>query len=125
MQFPATFVQVAEKPPQRTGNFFLDWIYPFHAISSNFHSGGRKPLPLPPHPLLPLLLSPPRNREIFLDWIYPFHAISSNFGFRWQKRTLHLFWLFMRDPACITHVEYSWSPYYKSTLSFLLSKYLL
>ena len=31
----------------------------------------------------------------------------------------------MRDLAHITHVEYPWSPYYKSTLRFLLSEYLL
>ena len=31
----------------------------------------------------------------------------------------------MRDPAHIAHVEYPWSPYYKSTLRFLLSEYLL
>ena len=35
------------------------------------------------------------------------------------------FCLFMRDPAHITHIEYPWSPYYKSTLRFLLSEYLL
>ena len=29
-------------PPQEQGNVFLHWIYPFHAISSTFHSGGRK-----------------------------------------------------------------------------------
>ena len=35
---------------------FLDWIHPFHAISSNFGSAGRKA----PHPLKwP-------NREMFL-----------------------------------------------------------
>ena len=31
----------------------------------------------------------------------------------------------MWDPAHVSHVEYPWSPYYKSTLRFLLSKYLL
>ena len=35
------------------------------------------------------------------------------------------FCLFMRDPAHVAHVKYPWSPYYKSTLRFLLSKYLL
>ena len=35
------------------------------------------------------------------------------------------FCLFVRDLARITHVEYPWSLYYKSTLRFLLSKYLL
>ena len=109
----------------------LDWIYTFHAISSNFGSAGRK---VPPWP----------NRENLLDWIYTFHAISSNFGsagrkvtqgkrgktflemdlyishnfwqlwFSWQKSSPH-FCLFMRDLVCVTHVEYPWSPYYKST----------
>ena len=36
-----------------------------------------------------------------------------------------LFCLCMRDPAHVAHVEYAWWPYYKSTLRFLLSKYLL
>ena len=31
----------------------------------------------------------------------------------------------MRDPAHVTHMEYSWSPYYKSILRFVISKYLL
>ena len=35
------------------------------------------------------------------------------------------FCLFVRDPAHVNHVEYPWSPYYKSTLRFLLSEYLL
>ena len=30
----------------------------------------------------------------------------------------------VRDPAHITHGEYPWSSYYKSTLRLLLSKYL-
>ena len=84
MQFPATLVQLAEKPPApqvacgQTVKFFqtifiscnfqqiwfswqksplthlvakqwkfLDWIYPFHAISSNFGSAGRKACPIP------------------------------------------------------------------------------
>ena len=36
-----------------------------------------------------------------------------------------LFCLFVRDPAHVARVEYPWSPYYKSTLRFLLSEYLL
>ena len=48
-----------------------------------------------------------------------FMQFQATFGFRWQKS------LSVRDPAHVTHVEYSWSPYYKSTLRFLLSKYLL
>ena len=148
MQFQATFIQLAEKPPPLfcllvrysarivwcditlpnhtsciikhpigelaetpppIGKFFLDWIYPFHAISSNFHSAGRK---APPH------------MEFFLDWIYPFYAISNNFCSAGRKAT-PLFCLFMRDLTRVTHVEYPWSPYYKSALRFLLSKYLL
>ena len=31
----------------------------------------------------------------------------------------------MRDLARVAHVEYPWFPYYKSTLRFLLSEYLL
>ena len=36
-----------------------------------------------------------------------------------------LFCLFMRDLAHIAHVEYPWALYYKSTLRFLLSEFLL
>ena len=43
----------------------------------------------------------------------------------WAEKPPSLFCLFVRDPARITCVEYPWSPYYKSTLRFLLSKYLL
>ena len=66
---------------------------------------------------------PPSSKtgKIFLDWIYPFQAISNNFGSDGRKAPC----LFMRDPAHITHVEYPWSPYYKSTHRFLLSEYLL
>ena len=46
-QFPATLVFVAEKPPRgQTGKFFLHWIYPFQAISSNFGFCGRKAPPM-------------------------------------------------------------------------------
>ena len=95
-------------PPPRTGKFFLDQIYPFHAISSNFHSGGRKAplppspppplppppsslphslpflttsIPPPPFPIPPLPPSPsPRNKKIFsrLDL-----SISCNFQQLW------------------------------------------
>ena len=71
--FQQLWVQLAEKLPLRsqTGNF-LDWIYPFQAISKNFGLSWQ--------------LSPPsRKTGIFLFWIYPFHAISSNFAFNWQK----------------------------------------
>ena len=80
--FQQLWVQLAEKPPEggQTGKFFLDWIYPFHAISSNFGFSRQKSPP------------PPKMG---------------------------------RDPAHITHGEYPWSPYYKSTLGFLLSKYLI
>ena len=63
-------------------------------------------------------------------------SISCSFQelwFSWQKslplktgqKSPPPFCLFVRDLACVTHVEYPWSPYYKSTLRFLLSKYLL
>ena len=35
------------------------------------------------------------------------------------------FCLFVRDLTHVIHVEYQWSPQYKSTLRFLISKYLL
>ena len=53
---------------------FWDWIYPFHAISSNFGSAGRNTTP-----------TQQPNRQIFWDRIYPFHAISSNFGSAGRK----------------------------------------
>ena len=49
MQFPATLVQLAESPPPlwtKRGKFW-DRIYPFHAISSNFGSTGKKKAPPP------------------------------------------------------------------------------
>ena len=52
-QFWATLVFVAEKPPLQDEGFFLHWIYPFQAISSNFSFCGRKAPP------------PPKMREIF------------------------------------------------------------
>ena len=74
----------------------MDWIYPFHAISSNLTSAGRKlPIPRNREFLFRLDLSiscnfeqlcfcwqnpPLQNREISLDWIYPFLAILSNFA---------------------------------------------
>ena len=51
MQFPATLVQLAEKPtptphaPHARQWKSLDWIHPFHVISSIFGSVGRKALP--------------------------------------------------------------------------------
>ena len=49
MLFPATLVQLPEKPPSsgQRGKT-SETIYPFHAISNNFHSAGRKALPPPP-----------------------------------------------------------------------------
>ena len=80
MQFPATLVQLAEKPlpPPPSGQRkkkFWDWIYPLHAISSNFGSAGRKAPPPPPS----------QRGKKFWGWIYPFHAISSNFGSAGRK----------------------------------------
>ena len=43
----------------------------------------------------------------------------------WAEKPPPYFCLFVRDPACITHVQYPWSPYYKSTLKFLVSEFLL
>ena len=42
-----------------------------------------------------------------------------------QKAHPSLFCLFVRDLTLVAHMEYPWSQYYKSTLRFLLSKYLL
>ena len=52
LQFQATLVFVAEKPPPGWGKIFWLQIYPFQAISSNFGFCGRK--------------APPRMRENFL-----------------------------------------------------------
>ena len=43
----------------------------------------------------------------------------------WAEKPPSLFGLFIRDLAYVPHVEYPWSPFYKSTLRFLLSKYLM
>ena len=43
----------------------------------------------------------------------------------WAVKPSPLFYLFVMDQARVTQVEYPWSPYYKSILRFLLSKYLL
>ena len=51
--------------------------------------------------------------------------LKINIPENWAEKPPPPFCLFVRDPPCVTHVEYSWSPYYKSTLRFLLSKYLL
>ena len=44
-QFWAPLVIVAEKPPSKMREFFLHWIYPFQAISSNIGLCGRPPPP--------------------------------------------------------------------------------
>ena len=74
---------------------FCNWIYPFHAISSNFSWQKAPPPPLMkkiwdwngsihfmqfPATLVQLTEKPPPQEKKFWDWIYPFHAISSNFG---------------------------------------------
>ena len=106
MQCPATLDFVAEKPPHPgSGKFFLHWIYPFQAISSNFGFCGRK---APPQrlsreknfytgsihfmqfpPTLDFVAEKPPPPMVKqgknLHWIYPFHAISSNFGFCGRK----------------------------------------
>ena len=49
-------------------------------------------------------------------------SISCNFQqlwLSWQQSPPPC--LFIKNLACITHVEYTWSPYYKSELRFLLS----
>ena len=43
----------------------------------------------------------------------------------WAEKPSSPFCLFVRDSARVVHVEYPWSPYYKSTLRFLISEYLL
>ena len=40
MQFSVTLVQLAEPPQMAEQGKILDWIYPFHLISSNFGSAG-------------------------------------------------------------------------------------
>ena len=96
------------------GEIFWHQIYPFQAILSNFGFCGRKAPP-----------TLPGWGKIFWHQIFPFQAILSNFGFCGRKAPLPLFSLFVRDWARITQVEYPRSPYYKSILRFLLSKYLL
>ena len=51
--------------------------------------------------------------------------LKINIPENWAEKPPPLFCLFIRNPAHVAHVEYSWSPYYKSTLRFLLSEYLL
>ena len=118
--FWTTLFFVAEKPPpQGWEKFFWLQIYPFQAISSNFGFCDRKALP-------------PRMRENFLTADL---SISGNFKqlwFLWQRsppppRMMENFLTsdLSISGLCIRHVEYPRSPYYKSILRFLLSKYLL
>ena len=51
--------------------------------------------------------------------------LKINIPENWAEKPPSFFCLFIRDPTCVIHVKYLWSPYYKSTLQFLLSKYLL
>ena len=73
VNFQQLWVQLAVKlPPRAKQAKFLDWIYSFQAISSNFTFNCQ-------------LSSPSRGQTgKNLDWIYPFQEISSNFGFIWQ-----------------------------------------
>ena len=75
-RYPA--MKLGRKPPNPTTRWpnrekFWEWIYPFHAISSNFGSAGRNPP------------SQAAKQGKFCEWIYPFHAISSNFGSAGRK----------------------------------------
>ena len=67
MQFPATLAQLTEKPPTtqwRDSENILDWIYPSHAICTDFGSAVKKAT---------LWL----DSENILDWIYLFHVICT------------------------------------------------
>ena len=65
--------QKSPPPPPRTGKIFLDWIYPFHAILSNFGFRWQK--------------SPPGTGKIFRLDLSIFMQFWSNLGLRWQKST--------------------------------------
>ena len=106
--FQQLWVELAVKlpPPRAKQAKFLDWIYSFQAISSNFTfncqlsspprgqtgknfrldlsiSGNFQQLwvqlAVKPSP------SPGAKQGQSLDWIYSFQAISGNFGCNWQK----------------------------------------
>ena len=66
--------QKRPSPPPKMRDFFLHWIYPFQAISSNFGFCGRK---------APLSL--PRWGEFFCTGSIHFRMLSSNFGFCGRK----------------------------------------
>ena len=85
-RYPAMRLGRKVPPPLPTGwpnrEKFWEWIYPFHAISSNFGSAGRKALP-PPLPSLPPMAE--QGKILKLDL-----SISCNFQqlwFSWQKST--------------------------------------
>ena len=101
-------------PAEKNRKNFWDWIYPFHAISSNFGSAGRK-APRPPPPSGKTW----NNFETGSIYFMQFPATLV------QLAEPSPFCLFVRDLAHVAHVEYPWFPYCKSTLRFLLSKYLL
>ena len=86
---------LAEKPPPQEQGKFLDWIYPFHAISSNFHSAGRK--------------APPQEQGNFFRLDV---SISCNFEqlwFSWQKPPLQEHGIFFRlDLSISGNFEQLW-----------------
>ena len=116
MQFPATLVfgfwWQKSLPPPPSGNRenFLDWIYPFHAISSNFGFCGRK---VPP---------PPDEGKFFtLDL-----SISCNFQQLWflVAEKPHGFWQFAEQlaPKIFLHWNLSISCEFPATLVFGLAE---
>ena len=107
-------------------------------------------IPPPPNPLMAkqgkiLRLDPSISchfQQLWFTWQKSSPTPSSQTGKNSETRSIHfiqfratlvqlaekpppLFCLFVRDLARIAHVEYPWSPYYKSTLRFLLSEFCL
>ena len=114
MQFQATLVQLAEKPPPQQQNRENSETGSIHFIQ--FQATLVQLAEKCPPPVAK------QWKFLRLDL-----SISCNFKqlwFSWQKSPPP-FCLFMRDLAHTRHVEYPWSSYYKSTLRFLLSKFLL
>ena len=114
MQFPATLVFCGRKAPpspQTWGKIFLHWIYPFHAISSNFgFFVAEKPPPqqwgngyihFMQFPATLMAENPLVAMAMFQDWIYPFHC---NFQQLWffvaekpppqDEREIFLHWIY-------------------------------